>query len=101
MEITTEHIGVDIKLRPASIDEDVMQNVRYILICIKEKNPLARDLGLDGITDTKGTNGNGYEAKVIEAIEKYEPRFKVNEVIMKYDDKGKWCVKVRGDIVVY
>lgn len=101
MEITTEHKGVNINFRPASIDEDVMQNIRYILICIKEKNPLARDLGLDGIIDTKGTNGNGYESKIIEAIEKYEPRFKVNEVVIKYDDEGRWSVKIRGDIVVY
>ncbi len=102
MEISNyyEHGEVGITLRPLTIKESVIQNIKYILICIKEQNPLARDLGLSDIIDSKGIYKNGYEDKIIKAIELYEDRFRVTEVVMKYQEQGKWLITVRGDIVV-
>ena len=100
MEIDSIHGEVNTNFRPLSIEEDVFQNVKYILVSMKNKAPLARDLGVENIIDKPGNlNNSGYETKIIEALEKWEPRFRVNEVIMKYDDQGRWLATVRGDIV--
>ncbi len=99
MEVSTLHGETDIILRPASIEEEVMQNVRYLLVCIREKNPLARGMGIDEIIDSPGIQSSGYEAKVIEVIEKWEPRFRVTEVLISYDEQGRWLASVRGELV--
>lgn len=77
-----------INFKPSSTLDEIMQNVRTILTTAKGEVPLDRDFGIDvSILDgpvsavtSRLTN------KIIEAVERYEPRVRV--VNVKYQGDG-------------
>jgi len=91
--------AINLNLRPDSVEEEVKENISYILSSIESQNPLTREMGIDSIVDSKGNSDRKYETKIINLIEKYEPRFIVKEVVREYVNHGKWNLRVRGRLV--
>ncbi len=84
---------------PSSELEEIIQNVRTILTTRKGSVPLDREFGIDaGIIDKPTTNIGGLlTVAIMEAVEKYEPRVKVQSVSFEADGEEGIvypCVKV-------
>ena len=72
----------DINLAPASLLEEVVQNVRVILSTVKGTVPLDRAFGLaaDLLDEPLPVAQALLSADIVEAINQYEPRVKVVKV---------------------
>lgn len=69
-------------LMPASTAEEIIQNVRCILLTVKATCPLYRDFGIDPAMLDKPLNvaKNKFIKEVVGAVAKYEPRAHVKSV---------------------
>lgn len=80
-----------INFAPATIAEEVLQNVQTILTTIKYSVPLDRNFGIDGsvvdlpidVARAKITN------EVFRAIRQYEPRAKIESITFTGEETGK------------
>ncbi|MBQ8697921.1 MAG: hypothetical protein IJ521_02835 [Schwartzia sp.] len=76
---------------PASVVEEVIQNVRTIITTIKYSIPLDRDFGIDG--DVVDLPINVAQAKltneIFRAIRRYEPRAVIESIAFKGEDTGR------------
>lgn len=80
-----------IDFAPASVVEEVIQNVRTIITTIKYSIPLDRDFGIDG--DVVDLPINVAQAKltneIFRAIRRYEPRAVIESISFKGADTGR------------
>lgn len=74
---------------PSSELEEIIQNVRTILTTRKGSVPLDREFGIDtGIIDKPTASIHGLlTVAIVETVEKYEPRVKVQSV--SFDGDGE------------
>lgn len=76
---------------PASVVEEVIQNVRTIITTIKYSIPLDRGFGIDG--DVVDLPINVAQAKltneIFRAIRRYQPRAVIESIAFKGEDTGR------------
>ena len=80
-----------INFAPASIVEEVIQNVRTLITTIKYSIPLDRGFGIDGsvvdlpmhVAKAKLTN------EIFRAIRRYEPRAVIESITFQGEDSGR------------
>ncbi len=89
---------IKINLAPASVIEEVLQNLSMILRTIKNTAPLYRDFGISGgfIDKPIPVAETLIVAEIYEAVEKYEPRAEIVEISFDCDNSGKLnpCLEV-------
>lgn len=90
-----------IDFSPASVREEVVQNVATILATLRYSVPFARDLGVNPVylDDPLPAGRAQATADVIRAIRRYEPRCRVESVSFDTDPiEGILIPKVRISI---
>jgi phage baseplate assembly protein W len=90
-----------INLAPASLIEEVLQNVTMILSIIKATVPLYRDFGLSARFLDKPTPAAEtiLISELFDAIEKYEPRAEIINVSFERDERtGKVIPRLEVEI---
>jgi len=85
--VMAELDGVD--FLPPSEELEILQNVRTILTTLKRTVPLDRDFGIDvnALDAPIGTAQARLSAALVEAVQKYEPRVSVTNVIFDCDEE--------------
>lgn len=76
---------------PATVAEEVLQNVRTIITTIKYSIPLDREFGIDGavvdlpinVAQAKLTN------EIFRAVRRYEPRAVIESISFKAEETGR------------
>lgn len=86
LEIAGKDTG-SLSFAPQTELEEIIQNVRTILTTRKGSVPLDREFGIDmSIVDKPSTSVQGLlTVEVMETVEKYEPRVKVQGVAFSGD----------------
>jgi len=77
-----------INFSPATIEEEVLQNVKTILTTVKYSVPLDREFGISAtmLDDPMPVAQAKLSAEIVGAIRRWEPRARVVEV--KYEGDG-------------
>ena len=88
---TVTYNAAEINFRPASVLEEIYQNINTIISTYKFTVPLNRGFGLDAsfIDSPMSVIHPIYVAEIIETVEKYESRVIVEEVQMKVNLEGQ------------
>lgn len=88
MEITIDNYEDDINLFPKTLAEEIVQNIKMILVSPKYSVPLDRDFGTSH--NQLDTPVNKAQPKlimeIIDAIEEYEPRAEITKIDFKVDE---------------
>ncbi len=79
---------IKINLAPASLIEEVLQNLSMILQTIKNTAPLYRDFGISGsfIDKPIPVAETLLIGELYEAVEKYEPRAEIVDITFERDE---------------
>lgn len=90
---------IKINLAPATLIEEIIQNISMILQTVKNTAPLYRDFGISAEFVDKPISVAEplIIADIYEAIEKYEPRAEIQNIKFEADEKtGKLnpCLEV-------
>jgi len=90
----------EINFAPASLEEEIIQNVRTIFTTAKYSVPLDRLFGMDTTMLDHPTPKAmaALQAETIMAIHKYEPRCRVTKVNFDGDLDGRLVPRVRVKI---
>lgn len=82
--------GQDIDFAPASVEEEIIQNVRTILTTYQRTVPLDRGFGIsaDYLDKTLPVAQATMASELMTAIRQYEPRCKVTGITFTGDDNG-------------
>jgi len=82
--------------------EEILQNIRVILDTPKGSLPLDRDFGVDwSIVDSPTPFAiQKLKAKIVRAIEKYEPRVKVTKITSNFNEDGQVFFFIEGEIEI-
>lgn len=96
-----EHIKIN--LAPATITEEILQNLSMILQATKNAVPLCRNFGLSGSVIDKPipVAETLIVGELYEAVEKYEPRAKIVNVTFEQDEvigKLNPCMEVEINV---
>lgn len=94
---------IKINLVPATIKEEILQNLSMILQTIKNTVPLCRDFGLSGnfIDKPIPVAETLMVSELYEAVEKYEPRAEIVNVTFEQDEvigKLNPCLEVEINV---
>jgi phage baseplate assembly protein W len=89
------------ELEPKSLEEEVHQNIRFLLDTQKGSVPLNREFGisLDLLDNPTPAAKQKLIAEIITAIEKWEPRAKVTNVSFEETPQGKLKPQVKFVII--
>lgn len=98
-ELTTGSMP-PINIAPATVVEEVLQNIRTIMATTKNSVPLDRDLGLDpSYLDSPMEAAKGkFASELVLGIAKYEPRAAVMNIDWVGTIDGSLAAKVKVDI---
>lgn len=97
----------NIDFAPATVLEEIMQNVRTILTTVKFSVPLDRDFGIAGdVIDTQideSTQAH-LQAEIFDALRRYEPRVEVVQIQFKAEEKEGViipvvCIKIKEEYI--
>ncbi len=101
MEIEVLASQKEINFAPATLVEEVAQNVRTICATPKYSVPMDRLFGVNAVIVDRPTPRAIAEmqAELIQAIRKFEPRCRVKKVSFDGDIDGRLTAKVRIEIV--
>lgn len=94
----------EINFAPASVAEEIIQNVRTLLTTHKGSVPMDRALGISAdIVDLPiGAAQVKLSAEIVGAVNQYEPRAHVQQILYEGSEQnGILRVKVRVDIHEY
>ena len=89
-----------IDFAPATVADEVMQNVRTIITTIKYSIPLDREFGIDGavvdlpIQQTMAK----MSSEIFRAIKQYEPRAEIESITFEGEETGRLIPKVEVKI---
>ncbi|MCM1059675.1 MAG: hypothetical protein NC452_05220 [Eubacterium sp.] len=93
---------IKINLAPATLIEEILQNLSMILQTIKNTAPLYRDFGLSGnfLDKPIPVAETLLIAELYEAVEKYEPRAEIVNITFEQDITGKLnpCLEVEINV---
>ena len=80
-----------INFAPATIAEEVMQNVRMIISTIKYSVPMDREFGIDGAVVDRPINiaKAHLSNEIFRAVRRYEPRAVIESIEFNGDESGK------------
>ena len=102
MDIKVDSIEKNYIFKPATTEEEVMQNVENIVSRIKYNVPLAREKGIIAENTDKPQEVAKAElvADISDEIDREEPRYKVSEVTISdtYIEKGQMSADIKGVI---
>ena len=90
----------EIDFAPATVVEEVIQNVRTIVTTIKYSIPLDREFGIDGsvvdlpinVAKARLTN------EIFRAVRRYEPRAVIESITFKGEETGRLIPTVEVSI---
>ena len=103
MDIKVDSIEKNYIFKPATTEEEVMQNVENIVSRIKYNVPLAREKGIiaENIDKPQEVAKAELVADISDEIDREEPRYKVSEVIISdtYIEKGQMSANIKGVIL--
>lgn len=93
----------DVSFQPTSEREEILQNVRTILATRKGSVPLDRDLGItwEHLDKPYPVARSLMTAAVIEAVETYEPRVRVESVEFEGTESEAMDGLIRPRVIVY
>ncbi|MCL1788863.1 MAG: GPW/gp25 family protein [Oscillospiraceae bacterium] len=93
-------VGSCFTFSPATVEEEILQNVSMILSTVRGTVPLDRNFGVsDRFVDRPVPAVNALmRAELFDAIEKNEPRAEVVDILIDYDKSGKLTTKVEVEI---
>jgi len=88
------------ELEPRTLEEEVKQNIRFLLSTPKGSVPLNREFGisLELLDNPTPVAKQRLIAEIISAIERWEPRARVTKVWFEEDESGKLVPRV--DILI-
>ena len=88
------------ELQPETLEEEVYQNIRFLLSTQKGSVPLNREFGisLELLDNPTPVAKQKLIAEIISAIEKWEPRAKVTKIDFEETQEGK--LKPQVDFVI-
>ncbi len=102
MDIKVDNSEKNYIFKPATTEEEVMQNVENVVSRIKNNVPLAREKGIiaENIDKPQEIAKAELVADISEEIDREEPRYTVSEVIISdiYIEKGQMSAEVKGVI---
>lgn len=86
-----------VNFAPATVVEEVLQNVKTLLGTTKFSVPLDRELGLKtSLVDRPAPQAQALiSADIVQAIRRWEPRAKVEKVTFTGDSEGRLAPKVQ------
>ena len=88
------------KLKPKTLEEEVSQNIAFLLSTPKGSVPMMRDLGIDTslLDDPTPQAKAKLKAQIIDQIRRYEPRAKIKEIKLVESEEGKLEPKLRWEL---
>ena len=80
-----------LNLAPATLAEEVLQNVRMIISTVKYSVPMDREFGIDGtIVDRPINIAKAHLTnEIFRAVRRYEPRAAIVSIDMDGDERGR------------
>lgn len=102
MDIKIDNSEKNYIFKPATVEEEVMQNVENVVSRIKNNIPLAREKGIiaENIDKPQEIAKAELVADISEEIDREEPRYTVSEVVISdiYIEKGQMSADIKGVI---
>lgn len=102
MDIKIDNSEKNYIFKPATVEEEVMQNVENVVSRIKNNIPLAREKGIiaENIDKPQEIAKAELVADISEEIDREEPRYTVSEVIISdiYIERGQMSADIKGVI---
>ena len=85
-----------INFAPATIAEEVMQNVRMIISTVKYSVPMDREFGIDGaVVDRPINTAKAHLTnEIFRAVRRYEPRAAIVSIDMDGDAHGRLTPRI-------
>lgn len=100
MDIKIDNSEKNYIFKPATTEEEVMQNVENAISRIKNNVPLAREKGIiaENIDKPQEVAKAELVADISDEIDREEPRYKISEVIISdtYIEKGQMSADIKG-----
>ena len=89
-----------INFAPATIAEEVMQNVRMIISTVKYSVPMDREFGIDGAVVDRPINiaKAHLSNEIFRAVRRYEPRAVIESIEFNGDESGQLTPKIKVQI---
>lgn len=102
MDIKIDNSEKNYIFKPATVEEEVMQNVENVVSRIKNNIPLAREKGIiaENIDKPQEIAKAELVADISEEIDREEPRYTISEVIISdiYIERGQMSADIKGVI---
>lgn len=102
MDIKVDNSEKNYIFKPATTEEEVMQNVENVVSRIKNNVPLAREKGIiaENIDKPQEIAKAELVADISDEIDREEPRYIVSEVAIldTYIEKGQMSADIKGVI---
>lgn len=89
-----------INFAPATIAEEVIQNVRMIISTVKYSVPMDREFGIDGAVVDRPINiaKAHLSNEIFRAVRRYEPRAVIESIDFDGDESGQLTPKIKVQI---
>ena len=93
-------IAPPINFAPATIAEEVLQNVRMIISTVKYSVPMDREFGIDGTVVDRPINiaKAHLSNEIFNAVRRYEPRAVIESINFDGDESGQLTPKIKVQI---
>jgi hypothetical protein len=95
-----DSVGAAVDFAPASVIEEVIQNVRTILATIKFSVPMDREFGVDGAIIDRPINlaKARLSSEIFRAVRRYEPRAVIESIEFEGAESGRLSPIVKVSI---
>jgi len=89
-----------LNLAPATLAEEVVQNVRMIISTVKYSVPMDREFGIEGaILDRPVNVAKAHLTnEIFRAVRRYEPRAEITDINFDGDESGRLTPKIKVQI---
>ena len=89
-----------INFAPATLAEEVVQNVRMIISTVKYSVPMDREFGIEGaILDRPVNVAKAHLTnEIFRAVRRYEPRAEITDINFDGDESGRLTPKIKVQI---
>ena len=89
-----------LNLAPATLAEEVLQNVRMIISTVKYSVPMDREFGIDGAVIDRPINvaKAHLSNEIFNAVRRHEPRAVIESINFDGDESGQLTPKIKVQI---
>ncbi len=89
-----------LNLAPATLAEEVLQNVRMIISTVKYSVPMDREFGIDGAVIDRPVNvaKAHLSNEIFRAVRRYEPRAVIESIDFDGDESGRLTPSIKVQI---